>query len=71
MERQILFKCPRTGMIVQHRLDDDRAETPPENTHVSVRCPACMALHFVNSTTGKLLGQASSGQPDRGLRLPD
>lgn len=68
MERQILFKCPRTGMIVQHRIDVDRPEAPPESTHVSVRCLACMALHFVNSTTGKLLGEASSGQPDRGQR---
>lgn len=50
MERQFLFKCPRTGMNVQHRLEDDRPEERPANTHVPVRCPACMALHFVNST---------------------
>ena len=69
MERQILFKCPRTGMIVQHRLDDDRPEEKTqENTHVPVRCPACMALHFVDGTTGKLLGDASGGRPDRGQR---
>lgn len=60
MERHILFKCPRTGMNVQHRLDDE-PEASPENTHVPVRCPACMALHFVNSTTGKLLGEPGSG----------
>ncbi|MBB4382972.1 hypothetical protein [Bradyrhizobium sp. SBR1B] len=66
MERHILFKCRRTGMNVQHRLDDDRPEAPPGNTYVPVRCPACMALHFVNSTTGKLL--ASSGDPDHAQR---
>ncbi|MBB4377300.1 hypothetical protein [Bradyrhizobium sp. SBR1B] len=53
-------------MNVQHRLDDDRPEAPPGNTYVPVRCPACMALHFVNSTTGKLL--ASSGDPDHAQR---
>jgi uncharacterized C2H2 Zn-finger protein len=68
MERQILFKCPRTGMNVQHRIDDDRPAGAPENTHVPVRCPACMALHFVNSTTGKLLGERSSSKPDHGQR---
>ena len=68
MERHILFKCPRTGMNVQHRLEVDRPEPPPANTHVPVRCPACTALHFVNSTTGKLLGEAGTGQPGRGLR---
>ncbi|WP_092303200.1 hypothetical protein [Bradyrhizobium sp. Ghvi] len=68
MERQILFKCPRTGMNVQQRIDDDRREWAPENTHLPVGCPACMALHFVNSTTGKLLGEAGSGKPDRGQR---
>jgi len=65
MERQILFKCPRTGMNVQHRIEEDRPDGLPGNTHVPVRCPACMALHFVNTTTGKLLGEA---QPDRGQR---
>ena len=65
MERQILFKCPRVGMNVQHRLDDDRLGAPPQNTHLLVRCPACMALHLVNSTTGKLLGERSKGEPSR------
>ncbi|UQR63000.1 hypothetical protein LRP30_40755 [Bradyrhizobium sp. C-145] len=67
MEREIVFKCPRTGMNVQHRLDDDRPDAPG-NAYVSVPCPACMALHFVNCTTGKLLGERSGSQPDLGQR---
>lgn len=63
MHRQILFRCPRTGMNVQHRIDDE----PPEScesadSYVVVRCPACMSLHFVNSTTGRLLNERT-GQP--------
>ncbi|SCB27791.1 hypothetical protein GA0061098_1004306 [Bradyrhizobium shewense] len=58
MQRQILFRCPRTGINVQHRIDDERPESSePADGYVSVRCPACMSLHFVNSTTGKLLGE--------------
>lgn len=63
MQRQILFRCPRTGTNVQHRIDDDRPEcSEPADSYVAVRCPACMSLHFVNSTTGKLLSERS-GQP--------
>ena len=58
MQRQILFMCPRTGTNVQLRLDDEVVESlKPEDTHVSVRCPACTSLHFVNSTSGKVLGE--------------
>ncbi|QOZ56467.1 hypothetical protein XH90_31430 [Bradyrhizobium sp. CCBAU 53338] len=57
MLRQILFKCPRTGTNVQLRLDDAGPEcSESTDTHVSVLCPACASLHFVNSTTGRLLG---------------
>ncbi|WP_035983350.1 hypothetical protein [Bradyrhizobium sp. STM 3843] len=63
MRRQILFKCPRTGISVQLRLDEEALEArKPEDTHVPVWCPACTSLHFVNSTTGQLLGEAR-GQP--------
>lgn len=56
MERNIVFKCPRTGMNVQHRLTCAPGDTPdPENTHVWVTCLACGSVHFVNSTTGRPL----------------
>jgi predicted RNA-binding Zn-ribbon protein involved in translation (DUF1610 family) len=57
MQRQILFKCPRTGMNVQVSLDEEAIESlKPEDTYVSISCPACTSLHFVNSTTGRTLG---------------
>ncbi|MCJ9705707.1 hypothetical protein MOV74_31985 [Bradyrhizobium sp. SHOUNA76] len=53
MDRQIVFRCPRTGMNVQHRLDDE----PSGRTHVSVPCQACTRLHLIDRSTGKLLGE--------------
>jgi hypothetical protein len=51
----ILFKCPQTGINVQHWLEAGPNE--PEGSHKSVVCPACTNLHFINSATGKLLGE--------------
>nr|WP_247550488.1 hypothetical protein [Bradyrhizobium sp. 138] len=60
MDRQIVFRCPRTGMNVQYRLGDE----PSDRTHVSVPCPACTRLHLIDRSTGKLLGERrSEGQP--------
>lgn len=42
-------------MNVQHELTATPSDTP--DTHVSVVCPACTRLHFLNRTTGKLLGE--------------
>ncbi|QOZ48493.1 hypothetical protein XH89_02560 [Bradyrhizobium sp. CCBAU 53340] len=55
MDRQIIFRCPQTGMNVQYRL----AAAPADgtNTHVSVACPACTRLHFINRSTGQILGE--------------
>ncbi|MGL9621462.1 hypothetical protein QRQ56_25940 [Bradyrhizobium sp. U531] len=48
-------------MNVQHRIDDERLESSePADSYVPVRCPACMSLHFVNSTTGKLLSERTA-----------
>lgn len=55
MERQIVFKCPTTGLNVQHALPGAPSDGP--ETHVSVVCPACTRLHLLNSATGKLLGE--------------
>lgn len=55
MERNIIFKCPRTGMNVQHWLPGTMADAAA--THVSVRCPACASLHFVNIVTGEMLSE--------------
>jgi hypothetical protein len=56
MDRNIVFKCPRTGMNVQHRLSCVPADAADaENTHLWVTCLACGSVHFVNSTTGRPL----------------
>lgn len=52
----IVFKCPRTGMNVQHWLADDAAPNDPHCTYETVVCKACSRLHFINRSTGKLLG---------------
>jgi predicted RNA-binding Zn-ribbon protein involved in translation (DUF1610 family) len=54
MDRHIMFKCPQTGMNVQHRLAAAPADAP--DLHVSVACPACARLHLINRSTGRLLG---------------
>jgi hypothetical protein len=53
----IIFRCPRTGMNVQIWLAKDDPATNQANGYESVTCPACTRIHFVNKTTGKLLGE--------------
>jgi hypothetical protein len=51
----IIFRCPYTGLYVQHELDN--AASHDEKPHYdAVTCPACARLHFVNRSTGKTLG---------------
>lgn len=56
MGRHILFKCPRTGLKVQHWLDDV-PDGQPEASYQSVNCPSCSWAHFINRRTGRLLGE--------------
>jgi hypothetical protein len=65
MGHHIVFKCPRTGLNVQHWV----AEQPTlgeaaHATHETVVCKACTGLHFIDRTTGKLLGQTTPRAPD-------
>lgn len=55
MGRHILFKCPRTGMNVQHWLDE--AAGDKGSVYKSVDCPACTLAHFIHRQTGQLLGE--------------
>ena len=57
---QLLFKCPRTGMNVQHWLDEPEPGNP-DPVYQSVVCKACTRIHFINSATGKLLGGEREG----------
>jgi len=63
MERNILFKCPTTGINVQHSVSADAPGTV--ETHVSVMCAACTSLHFVNAVTGRLLGDRNGAAASR------
>jgi hypothetical protein len=53
----LIFKCPRTGWNVQHWLAEEAASGDPQGTHDTVTCQACGGIHFINRSTGKLLGE--------------
>ncbi|MBH5397552.1 hypothetical protein HZZ13_07060 [Bradyrhizobium sp. CNPSo 4010] len=68
MERNVIFKCPRTGMNVQHWLPGTGSDAA--DTHVLVQCPACASLHFVNVASGKMLGEGI-GRPRANMAPAD
>jgi len=51
----IIFKCPQTGLNVQHWLDDAEPQDP-SSAYETVVCKACSRLHFINRSSGRLLG---------------
>jgi len=53
----LVFKCPRTGMNVQHWLADESVPGDPSCTYETVHCQACSGLHFINRSSRKLLGE--------------
>jgi hypothetical protein len=52
----ILFRCPHTGLNVQHWLDEKVSPLDEKSEYEGVLCAACTRLHFVNRSTGKTLG---------------
>jgi hypothetical protein len=52
-----VFKCPGTGLNVQHWIAEEPAPGASLATYETVVCKACTRLHFINRTTGKLLGE--------------
>jgi hypothetical protein len=52
----LIFKCPRTGMNVQHWLDEP-GPSDRDDLYETVACKACNRLHFIHRSSGKLLGQ--------------
>ena len=63
----VVFKCPRTGMNVQHWIAEEATPDDPHCTYETLVCKACTRLHFINRATGKLLGEtelAASPRPD-------
>jgi len=57
MGRHILFKCPRTGMNVQHWLAYEPSSAGPPDKYETVVCQACTELHLINQSSGKLAGE--------------
>lgn len=57
MGRHILFKCPRTGMNVQHWLAHEPASTGTRDGYETVICQACTNLHLIDKSSGKLVGE--------------
>ena len=47
-----LFRCPNTGMNVQHSFEKRSSER--DDALVVVNCPACARIHLVNAATGEL-----------------
>jgi len=52
-----VFRCPRTGMNVQHRFADEPASADLHRTYETVLCQACSRLHFIDRSSRKLLGE--------------
>lgn len=55
---QIIFRCPNTGLNVQHWLADD--PKPDASAYELVDCAACWRPHFINKSTGELLSHRST-----------
>jgi len=53
-----LFRCPNTGMNVQHLIGELSSEK--ERAVVVVTCPACARIHLVNAATGELARDAKT-----------
>lgn len=49
----ILFRCPNTGMNVQHPICEPASGARAEAVLV-VHCPACARIHLINVATGEL-----------------
>jgi hypothetical protein len=52
----VLFRCPRTALNVQHWLADEVGPGDPQCSYETVVCKACTRLHFISRRTGNLLG---------------
>jgi predicted RNA-binding Zn-ribbon protein involved in translation (DUF1610 family) len=57
MGRNVVFKCPETGLSVQHWLDTPPPDDERKTAYISVACPACTNVHFINTASGRLLGE--------------
>lgn len=57
-----LYHCPNTSLQVQGFVEDDDADNKGRREiYCGEDCPACGKLHFVNPTSGKVLGVRPTG----------
>ena len=56
MMAPFVFRCPNTSLDVQGWAPDDESKMA-DDVFVGVPCPACGWWHFVNSKTGKRVGE--------------
>ena len=50
-----IFRCPATGLNVQHVFEDEVPEIGIERRYVGVRCLACTGIHLVSRKNGRLI----------------
>jgi hypothetical protein len=50
------YRCTSTDLNVQGWTSDAISEDAKESIYISTRCPACARIHFVDPTTGTVLG---------------
>jgi hypothetical protein len=50
-----IFRCPTTGLNVQHIFDDATRGGEDDRVYVGVRCLACSGIHLVSRMTGRLI----------------
>ncbi len=51
-----LYRCQTTGKLVQHFIAAEVSDDDPHRFD-PIDCAACGRTHFVNHSTGKVLGQ--------------
>ncbi len=53
--KPVLYQCPRTLLTVQALLPIS-GTADQSRVYETVSCPACTQLHFIERSSGKLLG---------------
>jgi hypothetical protein len=56
----LIYRCPTTGLKVQGMVE--KREISSADEFVSLKCAACGRMHFVNPTTGRVLGAADQSE---------
>ena len=57
MDGPFIFRCPATGLNVQHIFDDATPGREDDRAYVGVRCLACSGIHLVSRVTGRLAAE--------------